>query len=96
MDCASSDFYRRVAWFRSSGILNPDLIDAREEPELSSLWRKARLRHRADAVIAHEYKEASAARPLAHEEATRKAPDTQLDISEAARRLLRVAASRQL
>jgi hypothetical protein len=40
-----------------SGILNPDLIDAREEPELSSAWRKARLRHHADAVIAHEFEE---------------------------------------
>jgi hypothetical protein len=79
----------------SSGILNPDLIDARTEPELSSRWRKARLRHRADAVIAHEYEEASAALPLAHEEAKRKAPETRLDIAEEARSLLRVAAGRQ-
>ena len=69
----------------SSGILNPDLIDAREEPELSSHWKKARLRHRADAVIAHEFEEASAALPLQHEEAKRKAPETRLDIDEPAR-----------
>jgi hypothetical protein len=79
----------------SSGILNPDLIDAREDPRLSSAWREARLRHRADAVIAHEFEEASAALPLQHEEAKRKAPDTRLDIDEEARRLLRVAAGRR-
>ena len=79
----------------SNGILNPDLIDVRTEPELSSAWRKARLRHRADAVIAHEYEEASAALPLQHEEAKRKAPDSRLDIDEPARRLLRIAAGRQ-
>jgi hypothetical protein len=78
-----------------SGILNPNLIDARAEPELSSAWRKARLRHRADAVIAHEFEEASTALPLQHEEAKRKAPETRLDIDEEARSLLRVAASRQ-
>jgi hypothetical protein len=78
-----------------SGILNPDLIDARADPELSSAWRKARLRHRADAVIAHEYEEASAALPLQHEGAKRKAPDTRLDIDEPARNLLRVTAGRQ-
>ena len=77
-----------------SGILNPDLIDARKEPELSSHWSKARLRHRADAVIAHEYEEASAALPLQHEEAKRKAPNTRLDIDEPARSLLRIAAGR--
>ncbi len=78
-----------------SGILNPDLIDPRKEPELSSAWRRARLRHRADAVIAHEYEEASTALPLQHEEAKRKAPDTRLDIDEPARKLLRAAAGRQ-
>jgi hypothetical protein len=78
-----------------SGILNPDLIDAREEPELSLLWRKARLKDRADAVIAHEFEEASGALPLQHEEAKRKAPDTPLTISAASRRLLRIAAGRQ-
>jgi hypothetical protein len=78
-----------------SRILNPDLIDARRAPELSSHWSKARLRHRADAVIAHEYEEASCGLPLQHEEAKRKAPDTRLTISEPARRLLRVAAGRR-
>jgi hypothetical protein len=77
-----------------SGILNPDLIDSRRAPELSSHWSKARLRHRADAVIAHEYEEASCGRPLQHEEAKRKAPDTQRHIDEADRSLLRVAAGR--
>jgi hypothetical protein len=78
-----------------SGILNPDLIDARTEHELSSTWRTERLRHRADAVIAHEFEEASAASPLQHEEARQNAPDTRLNISEEARRLLRIAAGRQ-
>ena len=38
---------------------------------------------------------ASAALPLQHEEAKRKAPETRLDIAEEARSLLRVAAGRQ-
>ena len=77
-----------------SGILNPDLIDDRTDPALSLLWRKARLRDRADAVIAHEFEEASGAMALQHEEATQKAADTELLISDAARLLLRVAARR--
>ena len=77
-----------------SGILNPDLIDDRTDPALSSLWRKARLRDRADAVIAHELEEASGTLALQHEEATQKAADTRLLISDAARLLLRVAAGR--
>ena len=77
-----------------SGILNPDLIDDRTDPALSSLWRKARLRDRADAVIAHEFEEASGTLALQHEEATQKAADTRLLISDAARLLLRVAAGR--
>ena len=48
-----------------------------------------------DAVIAHEYEEASGALPLQHEEAKEKAPDTRLDIDEPARSLLRVAVGRQ-
>jgi hypothetical protein len=77
-----------------SGILNPALIDARTEPELSSHWSKARLRHRTDAVIAHEYEEASCDLPLQHEQAKRNAPETRLHIDEPARSLLRVAAGR--
>ena len=53
------------------------------------------LQEQVSRVIAHEYEEASAALPLAHEEAKRKAPETRLDIAEEARSLLRVAAGRQ-
>jgi len=52
------------------------------------------LRDRADAVIAHEFEEASGALALQHEEATQKAADTQLLITDAAHLLLRVAAGR--
>ena len=47
------------------------------------------MRDRADAVIAHEFEEATCDRPLQHGEAVKKAPDTWLRISETARDLLR-------
>jgi hypothetical protein len=72
-----------------SGVLNPDLIDDRSNPAVSSLWRHARLRDRIDAVIAHELEEA---RGASHPEAVRRAPGTRLTISEGARRILRADA----
>jgi hypothetical protein len=71
-----------------SGILNPDLLDEFPDPEVRSEWAHARLRDRADAVMAHEFEEAIGAEPVDHPQAVRKAPDTRLGISEGARRLL--------
>ena len=75
-----------------SGILNPDLVDARSNPVVSSLWRRARLRDRIDAVIAHELEEAEGA---THAGAVRRAADTRLDISEGAVRVLQADAGRE-
>jgi len=77
-----------------SGILNPALLDEFPDPEVRSEWAGARLRDRADAVIAHEFEEATGARPLDHQEAVRKAPETRLGISRGARRLLFTIADR--
>jgi hypothetical protein len=71
-----------------SGILNPALLDESSDPELRSKWAHARLRDRADAVIAHEFAEATGDEPRDHPAAVEKAPDTRLGISEGARRLL--------
>ncbi len=67
-----------------SGILNPALLDEFPDLEVRSEWEHARLRDRADAVIAPEFEEATGARPVDHPTAVRKAPDTRLGISEGA------------
>jgi hypothetical protein len=51
-----------------------------------SAWNNARLSTRVDAVIAHEYEELLGA---THAQALRRAPNTTLNISEEARKLLR-------
>jgi hypothetical protein len=76
-----------------SGVLNPDLLAGFPLPGVSSLWARARLRDRIDAVIAHELEEAAG---FGHTEALRRAPDTPLRISEGARKLLRAIAGRTL
>jgi hypothetical protein len=75
-----------------SGVLNPDLMDVRSNPVVSSLSRWARLRDRIDAVIAHELEEAEGA---IHAGAARRASDTRLDISEGALRIIRADAGRE-
>jgi hypothetical protein len=79
-----------------SGILNPALLDELPDPEVRSEWAHARLLDRADAVIAHEFEEATGADPVDHPKAVRKAPDTRLGISEAARRILVAIAASHL
>ena len=54
--------------------------------EIGSAWAKSSLRHRLDALIAHEETEF---RTGSHILALRIAPQTDLPISEAARNLLR-------
>jgi hypothetical protein len=67
-----------------SGVFNPDLMASR--PEAGSIWAKARLRDRIDAVIAHEDAESLTGD---HDIAEAIAPDTTLPIREGARRILR-------
>ena len=53
-------------------------------------WRNATLKDRIDAVIAHEYEELQfLGFPSGHRNAIQKAPETVLNISEGARRILR-------
>jgi hypothetical protein len=70
----------------NSGVLNPDLLVRHPSPAVSSIWQRARLRDRCDAVIAHEYHEAQG---LSHVEAERRAAETDLPLTEGARRILR-------
>jgi hypothetical protein len=72
-----------------AGNLYPDLLAGKQPPEVSSLWAQARLRHKFDAAIAHEYAEALG---RTHLEAVREAPNSALPIMEGARHLLRVIA----
>lgn len=62
-----------------SGVLNPDL-------HLVTDWRKATLRHRITATIAHEYEEAISG---SHESAVERAPETELPVGGHVRKLLR-------
>jgi hypothetical protein len=72
-----------------AGALYPELLAGKQPPEVSSLWAKARLRHKFDEAIAHEYEE-SLGRD--HLDAVRGAPNSALPIMEGARQLLRVIA----
>jgi hypothetical protein len=72
--------------FVDSGVLNPELNARDIGPEASSLWAKSRLRDRIDAVIVHEYLEAQG---IPHDEVVQRAAETDLPISENARRILR-------
>jgi len=65
-----------------------------EKSPVRLIWAHARLRDLADAVIAHEFEEATGTRSLDHPQAVCKAPDTRLGISERARGLLFTIADR--
>jgi hypothetical protein len=73
----------------NSGIFNPDLLAGHPSPEVSSIWARAHLRNRMDAVTAHEYHEGQG---VAHEEAERRAANTELPVTDGARRILRAMA----
>ena len=64
-------------------MLNPELLKGENG---GRIWPKVRLRDRIDAVIAHEYEED---RLGSHEGALRAAPETELPVSEEARRILK-------
>ena len=70
----------------NSGVLNPDLLK-REKGD--KVWAKARLRDRIDAVIAHEYEED---RHITHDAAIQAAPETELPVTDGARRILKAMA----
>ncbi len=69
-----------------SGVLNPELLKGKKG---GRIWPRMRLRHRIDAIIAHEYEELLRG---SHVEALRAAAKTKLAISDEARRLCRAIA----
>ncbi len=76
----------------NSGVFNPELLVPHPSPIVSSIWRKARLRDRCDAVIAHEYHEGQG---ISHAEAERRAAQTELPVTDGARRILRAMLERE-
>jgi hypothetical protein len=78
-------------WRENSGVLNPGLLVPHPSRTESSIWSRARLRYRCDAVIAHEYHEGQG---LSHDEAGRRAAQTELPVTDGARAILRPMAER--
>jgi hypothetical protein len=74
---------------RNSGVFNSDLLVPHPSPSVASIWRKSRLRDRCDAVIAHEYHEGQGG---SHADAERRAAQTELPVTDGARRILRAMA----
>jgi len=68
-----------------SGVFNPELMTVAYNRKTAKLWRKSRLRDRIDAIIPHEISEADHG---SHEVALKTAPQTELPISERARKIL--------
>jgi hypothetical protein len=69
-----------------SGVLNPDLMTEPYGKRAARTWQKSRLRDRIDAIIVHELSEAARA---THVAALKAAPETELPITDGARRILR-------
>ena len=67
----------------NSGCMNPELLKGHPGVRV---FAKARLRDRIDAIIAHEFEED---RLGTHQLALRHAPETELPITDGARRILR-------
>jgi hypothetical protein len=74
-----------------SGIFNDDLMES-VGPHADSSWRRSSVETRAMAVLPHEDIES---RGYTHEEAVEMAPDTEMPITHAARRLLRIIRAEQ-
>ena len=70
-----------------SGVLNPELLKGRKG---GKPWAKGRLRDRIDAIIAHEYEELRHGGD--HAAAIKAAANTELPISDMARRINRARA----
>jgi hypothetical protein len=75
----------------NSGVFNSELLVLHPSSTVSSLWGKARLRDRCDAVIAHEYHEGQG---VSHAEAERRAAQTELPVTDGARRILNAMTER--
>ena len=71
----------------NSGVVNPDLLKGEKG---GRLWLKARLRDRIDAIITHEWEES---KTTDHVSALKAAPETDLPITDGARRILRSMAT---
>jgi hypothetical protein len=71
----------------NSGVLNPELLKGEKG---GRIWQKMRLKDRIDAIIAHEYEELRADGD--HAKAIKAAAQTDLPISDEARRLNRARA----
>jgi hypothetical protein len=69
-----------------SGSFNPDLLTKDYGKRAGKLWAKARVRHRWEALEAHEDMEWRTGGD--HEAAVQKAPETDLPISDQAREIL--------
>ena len=67
--------------------MNPDLLSANYDEATQELWKRTRLKDRAQAIIAHEIAEHEYDGD--HELALIAGPETKLPISHAARELLR-------
>ena len=76
--------------FVDSGVLNPELNAEAIGPEACEVWLDSSLRDRIDSVIAHEHLEAQG---IPHDEGVQRAPDSELPITENARRILRSMAA---
>jgi hypothetical protein len=68
-----------------SGSFNPDLITQEYGQRAGKLWAESRLRDRWDALVAHEDAEW---RTGSHEGGVQTAPETDLPISDRARKIL--------
>jgi hypothetical protein len=75
----------------NSGVLNPELLTERYGPGIGKTRARSRLLDRIDAVMAHEVAEAQTG---THEGAETLAAETDLAVSERARRILKAMAGR--
>jgi hypothetical protein len=76
-----------------AGLFKPGILDVAMPAEVSSLHDRSRASVRQDAIIAHEFEEGLRG---SHEAAVEHAADTELEIKEEARRLLRALRERSV
>ena len=69
-----------------SGLLNDDLLREKYGEKVARLFKDSSLRHRLDSILSHEFEEHR--HGMDHEAAVKHAPETNLPISDRARRIL--------
>jgi hypothetical protein len=69
-----------------SGLLNDDLLREKYGEKAAMLFEESSLRHRLDSILSHEFEEHR--HGMDHEAAVKHAPETNLTISDRARRIL--------